>query len=209
MAIGTYSELQTAVQNWLDNTNTLPAERAQEFIRLAEADFQRRLRVRENLAVATGTLVAGTSTLAVPADFAGLRTISVTSNGYPVSLTQLAPDVALAAYAGYTIGSPQHFVFEGSNLRFYPTPDSAYPYALTYWQRVPSLSDAAPTNWVLTRHPDLYLFGSLVQAEAYLVNDPRIVLWKTGYEEALEQIIQASAIEGMGRGLQVTEGATP
>lgn len=209
MAISTYSELQTAIQNWLDNTNTIPVERAQEFIRLAEADFQRRLRVRENLVVTTGTLTATTATLALPADFGGIQSLTVTSNGYPDALGQLSPDAAADAYAGYGNGVPEHYVIEGANLRFYPTPDSAYAYGLWYWQRVAALSDSAPTNWVLTRHPDLYLFGALSQAEGYLVNDQRAVLWRAAYEQAIEQIAASSALESMGRGMQVTEGATP
>ena len=44
MAINTYSTLQTAVANWLDRDDL--ADRVPEFISLAEATFNRVLRIR-------------------------------------------------------------------------------------------------------------------------------------------------------------------
>jgi len=208
MAISTYSELQAAVQNWLDNTNTLPAARVQEFIALAEADFNRRIRCRENLGVETGTLSG--ATLALPADFAGLGGLTVTVNGYEEELDQFAGSSAIEAYANYGTGQPRAFAIEGSNLRLYPTPDSSYTYTLRYYQRVPVLSSSVGTNWLLTKHPDVYLFGSLVQAELFLVDDPRIPLWSTKYEVALGQVLLEAHMASVGsRSYQYMEIGTP
>jgi hypothetical protein len=209
MAISTYSELQTAVQNWLDNTNTIPVARVQEFIALGEADIRRRIRVRENLAAVSGLLVAAEPTLSLPSDFGGIDTLSVTDNGYERPLAQLAPNVALEQYYAYGSGVPAHYVVEGGSVRLYPTPDSAYTYTLRYWQRVPALTDAAPSNWLLTDHPDVYLFGSLIQAELFLVDDPRVPLWQAKYEAAIEQVIAQSALDSIGRTDMQTQGGTP
>lgn len=208
MAIATYSELQTAVQNWLDNTNTLPAARVQEFIALAEADFNRRIRCRENLAVATGTL--SEATLALPADFAGLESLTVTANGYEQQLDQFAGSSALEAYGGWGTGQPRALAVEGSNVRVWPTPDAAYTYTLRYYQRVPALSSEAGTNWLLTKHPDVYLFGALVQAELFLVDDPRVALWSAKYEMALGQVLVEAHLASVGsRSYHYREIGTP
>lgn len=212
MAISTYSELQTAVQHWLDDTagNSLAAARVQEFIALAEADFNRRIRCRENLVSATGVTVASTATISLPARFGGAQSLVVTEGGYPTTLAMMDETAAVDAYYGYGSGVPRHFVVESSTIRLYPTPDAVYSYTLRYWQRVAALSDAAPTNWLLTAHPDVYLYGALVQAEAYNANDARLPLWKQAYELALEQIAQQSIADGAtGRVFMYIEGGTP
>jgi hypothetical protein len=35
---------------------------------------------------------------------------------------------------------------------------------MLYSQKVPALSDSATTNWLLTSHPDAYLFGTLTMS---------------------------------------------
>ena len=47
------------------------------------------------------------------------------------------------------------------------------------------------TNWLLAAHPDAYLYGTLLQAEGYLVNDERLPVWKLALEEALREIDSA------------------
>jgi hypothetical protein len=207
MAISTYSELQTAVQNWADDTNTLPAARCQEFIALAEADINRRLRTQSQIATATGLLSGATLTL--PADFAAIASLSLSTGGYSPPLAQMAANAALEAYSEYTSGVPAHYVFEGAYLRLYPTPDSGYTYTLRYYAKVPALSDVAPTNWLLLAAPDVYLFGALTHAEGYRVNDQRLAAWKAQYETALAQVIGQSAESAIGRGFAYVEGATP
>lgn len=55
------------------------------------------------------------------------------------------------------------------------------PYELRYYQRIPSLLTNA-TNWLLTKSPDLYLYGSMLEGEAYLMGDDRIPIWKSAYD---------------------------
>jgi hypothetical protein len=211
MAISTYSELQTAVQNWLDDTgaNVLLAARVQEFIALAEADISRRLRTRENLGTATGNTTEGTATLALPSDFGGVFVLTLATDDGDKALRQIAPGVALDAYYAYQSGEPTHYTIEGSNVRLFPTPDAVYTYTLRYWQRLAALSGTNTSNWLLAAHPDAYLFGSLVQAELYNVNDPRVPLWQAKYEAAIEQIQMQSVLDSIGRTEMHAEGGTP
>lgn len=67
-----------------------------------------------------------------------------------------------------------------------PTPDAAYPITLAYVARIPALSDANPTNWVLQQAPQMYLYASLLEAEPFLANDARAALWGTAYQVALD-----------------------
>ncbi|MCU0810613.1 MAG: hypothetical protein MUE59_06185 [Thiobacillaceae bacterium] len=209
MAITTYSELQTAVQNWLDDTNTLPAARCQEFIALAEADINRRLRVRAGRSSTSGTTTAGTATITLPARFGGVVSLGVTVSGYDRPLEQIAPNAALEAYYAYGNGEPGHYAVEASAIRLFPTPDAEYTYTLHYWERLAALSDSNTSNWLLTAAPDVYLFGALVHAEGFRANDARMPTWRVLYDQALEQLLQESAQERTGRGYMWTDGGTP
>jgi hypothetical protein len=50
------------------------------------------------------------------------------------------------------------------------------------------LTGSNTTNWLLTDHPDLYLFGVLMQAEFFGWNDTRLALVKQRVDEILSQI---------------------
>ena len=44
------------------------------------------------------------------------------------------------------------------------------------------------TNVVLNEAPDIYLFGALLQAEPFLLNDERVALWRDQFDRAIEQL---------------------
>ncbi|MFA0813584.1 phage adaptor protein [Microbulbifer epialgicus] len=44
------------------------------------------------------------------------------------------------------------------------------------------------TNPVLDAAPDLYLFGALVEAESFLMNDSRIPLWESKFQDQLHRL---------------------
>lgn len=50
------------------------------------------------------------------------------------------------------------------------------------------LSDANPTNWMLTNAPSVYLYGALLEASAYLLDDERIPLWKQAFDNAVFEL---------------------
>ena len=62
---------------------------------------------------------------------------------------------------------------------------------ILYWQRIPSLSDETPTNWLLLRRPDIYLMTALANSEAFLKNDPRTQLWGSASTQAIEEFLKA------------------
>lgn len=52
---------------------------------------------------------------------------------------------------------------------------------------IPSLFATDP-NWLITAHPDVYLYGALVESAPYLKDDARIATWAGRLELALEGI---------------------
>jgi hypothetical protein len=201
MSITTYAELQTAIGNWLDHT--LFTARIPEFISLFEATANRRLRVREQEISANLTPSSGAA--ALPADYLSWRRVTWTGPTR-AELEYVHPSYLQAAYPSAPSDVPRIFTIEGSALKVRPVSDAALE--LDYFQKVPALSESVPTNWLLSAHPDLYLFGSLVEAEMFGVNDERAPLWKARRDEIFDEIEKLSN-RTRGSGTVRVMGVTP
>jgi hypothetical protein len=201
MSISAYSELKTAVESWLDHT--LFSARVPEFIALFEAAANRRLRVREQ--EATAVLTPSSGAVALPADYLAWRRVTSTGSTR-LELQYAHPSYLQAAYPSAAAGVARIFTVEGSTLKVRPPDDT--PLELDYFQRIAPLSDGAPTNWLLTAHPDLYLFGALVEAEMFGVNDERAPLWKARRDEIFDAV-ETLSNKTRGAGAVRVMGQTP
>lgn len=185
MALSNYTELKASVADWLnrtDLTSVIP-----DFIALAEAQIERTLRTRQMMVRATASI--DTEYSAVPADF--LETKSIKLNTNPVtSLTFETVDAldSLKSTTYISTGKPQLFSIVGGQIRVLPAPDSTYTAELIYYAKLSKLSSTNATNWLLTQAPDVYLYGSLMQAAPYLKDDARIPVWASIYTRGLEEL---------------------
>lgn len=184
MAITTYSELKTAVADWLnrsDLTSAIP-----NFISLAEAQMSRQIRHRKMVMRATATM--DTPYFAVPADWK--ETIRFQLNTNPITpLLYVTPEQLLEDSMSYSsAGQPMFFTTIGQQFEVLPQPDGSYDAELLYYSKLTPLSDAAPTNWLLTESPDIYLYGTLAQSAPYLKEDERTAIWTSLYEKMVEDM---------------------
>lgn len=188
MSINTYDSLQTAITNWLRRGgDTDFVERAPELIDLAEAQFNRDIRHRSMETTTTLTLTGGVQTVALPTDFIEARGVVLQTTPLVV-MTYVTPTQMDTNHASGGSGVPIEYTIIGSNLKVGKIPDSAYDIELTYYQQIPALTDAATTNWLLTSHPDMYLYGALLQAAPYMADDERVPVWGAFYDRAREGI---------------------
>ena len=185
MAINTYGTLKTAVANWLDRDDL--TDRIPEFISLCEATFNRVLRIRAMETTVSDTTVGGTKTDALPDGYLQMREIHLTTSPV-VSLSYITPEIMYRIRSGSTSAKPNSYTIVGDNILFGPTPDGAYTYDMTYYKSFDALTDVATTNWVILNAPDLYLYGTLLQAEAFLMNDQRIALWERGRRQVINDL---------------------
>jgi len=184
MAITTYSELQSAIADWLlrdDLTSVIPS-----FIDLAEAKFNRR--IRDYRMVSRTTFTVDGEYEDVPADW--LQTIRYQLNTSPITtLEYVTPDQAAEEKVIFSsTGRPKFFTVVGSALQHVPAPDASYTGELTYYAKIPALTDAATTNWLLAAAPDVYLYGTLLEAAPYLDDDARIQTWGSLLEQGLSNL---------------------
>lgn len=80
---------------------------------------------------------------------------------------------------------------------------------IVYRQGIPPLTDAEPVNRFLLKNPDLYLYGALIEAEPFLRNDARLMMWKGLFEEALDNITTLDRAARWGRARMVASEPTP
>jgi len=187
MAINTYSTLQTAVANWLDRDDL--TDRIPEFVSLAEATFNRTLRLRAMETTVADTTPSGSKEDALPTGYLQMREIHLTTSPV-VSLAYITPEIMYRIRAGSNNGKPNAYTIVGDNILFGPTPDDGYGYSMTYYKSFDALADNTQTNWLILNAPDLYLYGTLLQAEPFLMNDERVPLWERGVRQVINDLQQ-------------------
>lgn len=194
-----YSSLQTSIANWLnrdDITSVIP-----DFISLTESELQRMLRVRQMLRNADTT--TDQEAILLPSDFLELRHITLTDQNYPLALASLAEIDLIRKNMGRT-AQPTHVAVFKSKFELAPSPEKEYKLEIVYYQQIPALSSETTTNWLLSEYPDIYLFGALSKASAFIGEDERTGIWKNDFLSAVNQLQEADRMalqKGMRKSL--------
>ena len=177
MAISTKTELHTAVANWLNRSDL--TDRIPEFIALAEASFNRNLRTRDMLVRSTAS-VSG-QYVSIPTDFLEMLNIELTSTSPSRRLIYVSSDRAddFRSQQNDTTGITIYYTIEGESIQLTPTPNTSYTLQLNYYKTITALSGLADSayNQLLTSHPDVYLYGTLMQASPYLMDMEKTQIW--------------------------------
>lgn len=185
MALTTYSQLKSAVADWLNRTD-LTSAIDYDFLPLAEAEMRRRIRRSTD----TATLYVASAAVSPPSDLAEPISLRINSGTvYQDTALQIcSPSMlgdVLARWSG-TSGRPTHVAYYDSQFHFAPEPDQSYDCTLVYVKQFTPLSGSNPTNTILDEAPDIYLYGCLLQAAAYLEHDERVAMWKAKFDEAID-----------------------
>ena len=186
MAISTFAELKTATANWLDRSDL--TDRIPEFIALAEARFNRNLRIRDMETVSTAiSTAAGTREYSLPTGFIQMKGFHLTTD--PLTpLAYITPEMMTRIWAGSAKGKPEVFTVIADNVRLGPNPDAVYTTSMLYYKKFTALSGSNTTSEMLTNNPDVYLYGTLLEAEPFIMNDERVQLWATAFKQAIDDI---------------------
>jgi hypothetical protein len=178
MAITNYSDLQARLPFWLERNDLTTAD-FQEFISLAEARLNRELKSVETQATLSGS--------------AGSRAVSISALSMiqPIALKVIGDDgseddvilrsIGVIDYEDRQ-GCPTFYEINGTDLKFNVEMDRAYTFRFVYRGRF-ALSDAAPTNKLLTEQPDVYLAASIVWSGMFVEDDPKVAKWKPFLDE--------------------------
>ena len=185
MAVDTYTNLKTAIANFLardDLTAQIP-----DFITMAEARMSRELETRSQEKRVQASSVAGNEYIALPTDLREVREVKL--NTTPLTVLSYYSPVALdEKFASNGQGKPLGYSIIGDELKLRPIPDTAYTVEIVYIGSIEPLSATNLTNNILSRSPDAYLYGALAEAYAYLLDETRASQYMQRFNLAIEEI---------------------
>ena len=187
MALSTYTGLKASLANWL-NRSDLTTEIGDDFIKLTEADFNSKLRVRAMIDQVSITVDA--ETVALPTDFLQIRDFYILAGQTKTPLVYATPASMDATSGTSTSGRPSSFTILGDTVRFSPKPDATYTAVMNYFKKFPALTSSVSTNYILGSHPAIYLYGSLFHAANFLggINPQQVQTWQQMYATAMERL---------------------
>lgn len=194
MAITTYSELQAAVASWLKRSDM--ASRIPEFISLAEARLNRKLRKRQAETDQSLAGVIGSRYVTLPATFSEALNLWIVDGQGRRPLERFMDPALLETFADR--GEPRWWTIDGVNLAFERPCDQAYSFTLRMVAKY-ALSEASPTNSLLTDAPDLYLAATMVEAAKFTRDVELGAVWDASYRRAIAEL---NAQDARSRGLQ-------
>ena len=186
MAISTYTELQSAVADWLnrtDLTSVIPS-----FISLAEAKFNRELRVRDMLTRKQATSDA--EYVSLPDDFLEHYALELNTASAQPPMEFVGAEEAKRLKAAHVTASSGNYstyrytVIDGA-FEIVPAPNADLDLRIVYYAKIPALADNS-TNWLLTKSPDLYLYSSLLESAPYLKDDDRAQMWAAARQQVMD-----------------------
>ena len=187
MAITTYAELKSSIASWLNREgDTSLVAVIPDFIALAEAQIARDVRHwRQEKRVTTSVNEQYEN---LPLDWLEMIQIQLTSGGRLQVIS--ADELQNRKESSLSARKPRYYRLTSDQIEFYPAPDSSYEVAMQYYARVPALTDTDTYNWVLTEYPDIYLYGALIHAAPYLIDDTSLNVWASLYQSAVDALNQ-------------------
>ncbi len=182
MAITNYTELKSAVTTWLTRGDI--AGQAADCISLAEAALNRELPAVETDVPLTGVQDSRVIDISTQHCVEPIALFVAEAGLDEVALTPMVDGTFPYRSAS---NYPRVWAIDGSNIDFDCPLLSAYPFRFRLRQSF-VLSDAAPTNWLLTNHPDLYLAASIVWGGVFIQDDPTMARWASILNSALPSV---------------------
>ena len=172
----TYSGLKTAIQNYVDSSETTFVNTLDTFIQQAENRIFNTIELNVFRKNVTGTAASGNTYLSAPTDFVAPLSLAVldSSNNYTYLLLKHPSFMRSYIKTAATTGTPKYYgQFDDDTFILAPAPNANLTFELHYLYEPNSLTTTGDsgTTWVSKNAPDLLLYGSLVEASIFLKQD--------------------------------------
>lgn len=189
-----YAWLQASIARWLHRTDldtVIP-----DFVMLAEKRINGDIEARLAEGTTTLTVKAGESQVALPADFAELRSLSIVGSALgPLTYVSASrfnePNIAAGR-------EPRIYTITGNTIRIAPTPQRGQSLSLVYRGGVPALVDMGGTNWLIETNPDVYLAATMCEALMYTRDTVELQKWEGKYANAIALLSSYTEWEDAG-----------
>lgn len=186
MSLDTFAALQAEVLDFAERSDL--SSKTATFVTLCDIRIRKaladpKLRIREMETTVDLTPTDGVCTL--PDDFMAVK--RVTSLASPIRrLEYKSQDWLDAAYPNGTTDLSSFYTITGSELLTYPLSESNI--RLTYYAYPAVLTDSNTVNWLLTKYPDVYLYGTLVELAIFISDDAAAQKWLGFFQGSLQSL---------------------
>jgi len=199
----TFTTLKTAIQDYVQSTETTFTNQLDRFIINAEERILKECQLDVFRKSSQGSASSGTQYLAKPTDFLSQNSLSVVVS----SIKQFLLYKQVTLLQDYTpnpatTGAPKYYAdWDNDTFLLAPTPDDNYTMELHYFYRPTSITTSGDgTSWLGTNAELAMLYGSLVEAYTFLKGEPDLLgLYNTRFQESLQWL------KNLGEGLQTRD----
>ena len=198
----TFTTLKTAIQDYIESTETTFVSNLPLIITQAEQRILRSVQIPDLRRNQTGNLSQGNAYLTMPDNFLASYSLAIDNTGYEYLIFK---DVNFIREA-YPVESPQgvpkyYGIFDDTRFIVGPTPNSSYAVELHYMYEPESITTASSgTSWLGSNAENALLYGCLVEAYTFLKGDgPQMEFYIKKYEDSVVRL------KSLGEGYDTTD----
>ncbi len=187
-----YSQLVTALQDYLVNDEPTFVTHIPDIVRSAEEDIYFNTQLPSLRKNSTGSLTEGNQYLSLPSDFLSVYSLAVVdddagTHNYLVNkevdfIREAFPDEDSQDIPAY------YALFDNNTVIVGPTPDFAYTVELHYFYKPDSIVTTS-TSWIGDNAPNCLLYGSLLHGYTYMKGEQdMLAVYQNEYSRALANL---------------------
>lgn len=184
--ITNYATLKSTIADYLNRADL--TSQIETFIQFTEADLNTRLRCREQIVRAEATSSA--EYVQLPADWLEAINLHIVDGQQPLRYITLDEADIVNKEQLYT--APHFYSLMNGAIEIIPEPGDDIDIEMIYYAKIPALTDVNTTNWLLTKAPDVYLYGALTHAAPFLLDDQRIPVFAQIYLTRVQALMDES-----------------
>ena len=187
----TYTTLKSAMQDYLQNTETTFVNDLATIIVQAENRILKSVQLPDFRKNTTGTMTSGNAYLGTPTDFMAPYSLALDNSGYEYLVFKDVNFIREAYPVSATTGTPKYYgLFDDSSFILGPTPNSGYTVELHYFYKPTSITTSGDgTSWLGDNAETVLLYGCLVEGYTFMKGEQdMLVVYQKQYEDALTNL---------------------
>ena len=198
----TFTTLKSAMQDYLQNTETTFVNDLATIIVQAENRILKSVQLPDFRKNTTGTMTSDNAYLSTPTDFMAPYSLALDNSGYEFLLFKDVNFIREAYPVSSTTATPKYYaLFDDDSFILGPTPNSNYSVELHYFYKPTSITTYGDgTSWLGDNAETVLLYGCLVEGYTFMKGEPDLLaVYEKQYQDALMNL------KSLGEGYSTTD----
>ena len=185
-----YNEIKSVALSYADRQDAEVTTSVDSFLRIVESRINQRVKVGDMVVISQLRTQNGVQFYGVPEDFGGIRSISYypETASFGKNLEYLNPkqlsDVLLRSNES---DSSKYYAIVAGQLQIVPPPANGI-LDISYYRKIPPLTASNSENWLSKAHPELYIFGVMVEISAFVKDKEATQLWEARFTSEIDNL---------------------